>query len=120
MLRRTILSFSALVVTAGLLSGCVFASVVPPRGILYTDQTAPLFPGGSPGSAEGRASAHNILFLVGWGNVGLDRAMENGGIRQVRHTDYRIENYALVYQRFTIIVKGETEPADGPPGGGRP
>ncbi len=117
---RSIAGICGLFVAAGLLSGCVFASVVPPRGVIYTDQTAPLFPGGGPGTAEGRASAHNILFLVGWGNVGLDKAMKNGGIKQVSHTDYRIENYALIYQRFTIIVKGETEPREGPPGGGRP
>lgn len=118
MRTRSLFSLSGLLLAAGLVSSCVFAGVVPPRGILWTDQTAPLFPGGSPGTAEGRAYAHNILFLAGWGNAGLEAAMRDGGIQQVKHTDYRIQNYLLVYQRFTIIVRGETEPADF--GGGRP
>lgn len=114
-----VLKVSVLAGVLVMLSGCVFAPVVPPRGLLFTDQTAPLFPGGKPGSAVGRASAHNILFLAGWGNSGLDAAMRNGGIKEVRHTDYRIQNYALVYQRYTTIVYGETE--ETPRGeGGRP
>jgi hypothetical protein len=96
------------------LSGCVFAPVTPPRGIIYTDQTAPLFPGGAPGSKMGIASSHNILFLVGWGNSGYAAAMRNGGLKQVKHADYRIENYGLIYQRYTTIVYGETEPRKPP------
>lgn len=94
--------------TLTLLGGCVFAPVSPPRGILFTDQTAPLFPGGGPGEKIGTASAHNILFLAGWGDSGLGAAMANGEITQVRHTDYRIQNYALVYQRYTTIVHGNS------------
>lgn len=89
------------------LSGCVFAPVSPPRGILYNDQKAPLFPGGMPGSKEGVSSAHNILFLVGWGDASLTAALEDGDISQLRHTDYRVQNYALIYQKYTTIAKGE-------------
>jgi len=90
-----------------LLAGCVFAPVAPPRGILFTDQKAPLFSGGRAGTKEGRASAHSILFLVGWGDAGLAAAMKDGEITELRHTDYRIQNYLLVYQRYTTIAKGE-------------
>ncbi len=90
-----------------MLSGCIFAPVVPPRGILFTDQKAPLFPGAKPGTKVGQASAHNILFLVGWGDSGLGAALRDGGITEVRHTDYRALNYLLVYQRYTTIVYGE-------------
>lgn len=88
-------------------TGCVFAPVVPPRGILYTDQKAPLFTGRAPGTKEGKSHAHNILFLAGWGDASLQKAMEDGKISEVRHTDYRIQNYALIYQRYTTIVYGE-------------
>lgn len=90
-----------------LLTGCLFAPVVPPRGILYNDQTAPLFQGGRPGTKVGQASAHNILFLFGWGNSGLNRAMANGGITELRHTDYRFQNYMIIYQKYTTIAHGE-------------
>ena len=104
---KRILLFSTLVAAPLLLAGCVFAPVVPPRGILYNDQTSPLFPGGGPGTKVGEASSHNILFLAGWGNSGLERAMADGDITKLKHTDYRIQNYALLYQRYTTIVHGE-------------
>jgi len=105
-LRR--MAFAATLLTVIVfLSGCVFAPVVPPRGALYTDQTAPLFGGGERGEKVGKANAHNILFLVGWGDSGLNAAMEDGGITKLRHSDYRIENYLLFYQRYTTIAYGE-------------
>lgn len=107
MLKNRIVMMAAVLAASLTLSGCVFAPVSPPRGILYTDQTAPLFRGGSPGEKVGEASSQNVLFLAGWGNSGLDRAMANGGISKVNHIDYRIQNYALIYQRYTTIVHGE-------------
>lgn len=94
-------------VAATLVSGCVIAPVMPPRGLIYTDQKAPLFPGGEDGSKVGKSSAHSVLFLVGWGDSGMKKAMENGGIKEIRHSDYRVENYLLFYQRYTTIVYGE-------------
>jgi len=107
---RSLLSIagvSALMVAAALTSGCVFASVAPPRGLIYTDQKAPLFSGREAGSKTGRADAHCILFLVGWGDSGLRAAMQDGGITEVRHSDYRIQNYMLIYQKYTTIAYGE-------------
>lgn len=101
-----ILPLTAIFATV-VLSGCVFAPVAPPRGILYNDQTSPLFPGGKPGEKVGKASSHNILFIAGWGNSGLDKAMKDGGITKLNHTDYRIQNYLLIYQRYTTICHGE-------------
>jgi hypothetical protein len=101
------LSLATALLCMTLLTGCVFAPVAPPRGILFNDQTSPLFPGGGPGEKVGKASSHNILFLAGWGNSGLDKAMADGGITRLKHTDYRIQNYALIYQRYTTIVHGE-------------
>jgi hypothetical protein len=98
-------SLSALVAIT--LTGCVFAPVAPPRGILYNDQTSVLFQGGRPGEKEGRASSHSILFLVGWGNSGLNKAMKDGEINELAHTDYRIQNYLLIYQKYTTIARGK-------------
>ena len=96
-----------LILIAAFISGCAFAPVVPPRGIIWNDQKSPLFPGGKPGSKVGKASSHSVLFLFGWGDSGLRAALEDGNISEVRHTDYRIQNYLLVYQCFTTIVYGE-------------
>ncbi len=89
------------------LTACVVAPVVPPRGILFTDQTSPLFPGGQPGTKVGTASSSNILFLVGWGDSGLNAAMQEGGITKVNHVDYELQNYVLIYQKYTTRVWGE-------------
>lgn len=102
-----LLSIFTLLLAVSVFQGCVFAPVAPPRGVLYNDQTSVLFPGGSPGEKEGRASSHSILFLVGWGDSGLNKAMQKGEINQLKHTDYRIQNYALIYQKYTTIARGE-------------
>lgn len=115
---------------AALLSGCIFAGVAPPRGIIYTDQTAPLFPGGTAGEFTGRAAAHNVLFLAGWGDAGLRAAMQNAvdtndeleSIHDIviKHNDYHALNILLLYQRYTTITYVDKLPAgndNGPPAG---
>jgi hypothetical protein len=108
--RPVAASLLLLLLTLGLTlgaTGCVFTTVSPPRGLIMTDQTAPLFPGRETGSKVGRASAHNILFLFGWGDSGLNAAIRDGGLETVNHTDYRFQNYLLIYQKYTTIVYGE-------------
>ncbi len=99
-------SFLAVLAAPLLLAGCVFAPVVPPRGLLYTDQSSPLFRGGGPGEKTGEASAHNILFLVGWGDASLNAAIEDGDLNSVSFADYRFVNYFIFYQKFTLILHG--------------
>ena len=105
-MRRIVRSSALIAVTAIFLTGCVFAPVMPPRGILYNNQTAPLTPMGAKGEKEGRASSHNVLFLVGWGNSGLEQAMDNGDINRMTNADYQVLNIALLYQRYTTIARG--------------
>ncbi|MCC5877965.1 MAG: hypothetical protein JJU11_17240 [Candidatus Sumerlaeia bacterium] len=120
---------AAVIVGTTALSGCIFASVAPPRGLIYTDQVAPLFPGGGAGEYTGRSSAHNIAFLAGWGDAGLRAAMQNAvdeneeldsiGDLVVRHSDYRAFNVLLLYQRYTTITylnKKSEDNGGGPPG----
>jgi len=33
--------------------------------------------------------------------------MEDGDIKELRHTDYQVLNILLIYQRYTTIAKGE-------------
>lgn len=102
------LAIGGLILGLGVLaSGCAFTPVAPPRGLIYNDQISVLFPGRGPGLKEGRASSQNVLFLVGWGNSGLKAAMEDGGITELKHTDYRMQNYLLIYQRYTTIAYGD-------------
>jgi hypothetical protein len=92
---------------AAAVAGCAFAPVVPPRGMVYNDQKAPLFGGRETGAKEGQASAASVLMLVGWGDCSIDAAASAGAISQIKHVDYRYRNILGVYQSFTTIVKGE-------------
>lgn len=87
--------------------GCAVTPVMPPRGALYTNQKAPLFPGRETGSKEGRASTRMVLFLFAWGDGSIDTAARNGQITQIKHLDYELYNVLGVYQRYTTIVRGE-------------
>jgi hypothetical protein len=108
MLRRVVLGLA--VVGCALFQGCgatPSGGVTPPRGMLYNDQLAPLFPGKETGSKEGRASASSVLMLFGSGDCSLEAAAANGKIKQIKHVDYEYQNSFLVYQKFTTIVRGE-------------
>ena len=108
MLRRVVLGLG--VVACMWLQGCGITpsgGVVPPRGVLYNDQRAPLFGGKERGSKEGQASASSILMLVGTGDCSLEAAAAAGNLKQIKHVDYEYYNCFLVYQKFTTIVRGE-------------
>lgn len=100
-------SLFAAFIAMALLAGCAFTPVAPPRGIMYTDQSAPLFPASETGSLKGSASAHNILFLVGWGDCSIKAAAANAGITKIKNTDYDLTNFFIFYQKFTVTVYGE-------------
>jgi len=101
------LSLAAVLAAVVVSSGCVVAPVVPPRGIFFTDQVAPLFEGGRTGSRRGESECKNVMFMVGWGDGGIRAAVENGNITEIRHVDYRFMNIGPFYQKYTTIVYGE-------------
>jgi hypothetical protein len=91
-----------------LIHGCAVAPVIPPRGILYSNQKAPMFGGRVAGTISGEATCHNVLFLFGWGDCSISAAAADGNINVIRHVDYQLVNYFLFYQGFTTIVYGES------------
>jgi hypothetical protein len=105
-MRRIKLLAGALLIGATL-TGCAMAPVVPPRGILYTDQKAPLFGGHELGAKEGCASTYTLLFLVGWGDSSITAAAHEGGISQVKQTNYEMFSILGLYQKYTTLVRGD-------------
>lgn len=93
------------------IAGCAITPVIPPRGIMFTDQSAPLFPATETGEYKGSASAYNILFFVGWGDCSINTAMKNGGITKAKNVDYEMTNFFIFYQKFTVVVCGDRDPA---------
>ncbi len=101
-----LMKLTALVVLAVVVVGCAQAPVMPPRGLIFADQKAPMFSGTATGSKTGMAVAFSAFGLVGWGDCSIEAAARAGGITQIRHVDYQSKN-VLGYQEFTTIVKGE-------------
>lgn len=82
-----------------LLPSCAFTNTVIP---LDTDvENTEL------GSKVGEASNQGVLWLVAWGDAGMQAAAENGGIKTLMHADRRVLSVLFgLYTRTTTIVYG--------------
>ena len=66
-----------------------------------------------PGQKVGIAEASNIviprtqdLASVGWGNLSMEKAAEQGGIKEIDFADYEILSILGVYTRARVIAYG--------------
>jgi TRL-like protein family len=105
-MRNVSVLLAALVLVL-LITGCVFAPVNPPRGFIYTNQKAPLFPGNGGGEKVGEASTYSILLLVAWGDASITAAAKDGGITKIKQLDYQVFNILPIWQEYTTIVRGD-------------
>lgn len=82
------------------LSGCVYSNArVPLDTDLWKTEL---------GSKVGIASNYSVLWLVAWGDAGVKKAAEDGGISVVNHMDMGIESYLFgLYMRRDTIVYGD-------------
>jgi hypothetical protein len=92
--------FFALALLSSLLTGCLYANTrVPLDEDLWKTEL---------GSKVGTASNHSVLWLVAWGDAGVKKAADNGGIKVVQHMDMGIASYFFgVYTRRDTIVYGD-------------
>lgn len=127
----------SLVVMVGLAAGCasgpprpdlayraaskVRAPVLVPPGLVYQKTKAPLsFHPTDFGAKYGRATSSQIglpplpfpglsggLDLFGWGDASLETAASNGGMTEIKHTDYQFEVILMIYRRFTVEAHGD-------------
>lgn len=83
-----------------LLTGCLYANTkVPLDDDLWKTEL---------GSKVGVASNYSILWLVAWGDAGVKKAAENGGLTVVQHMDMGVESYLFgLYTRRDTIVYGD-------------
>jgi hypothetical protein len=83
-----------------LLNGCLYSNVKFPLDEDVWETKL--------GTKEGRASNHVVMWLVAWGDAGVKKAAENGGIKVVQHLDMAVESYAFgIYSRTSTIVYGD-------------
>jgi hypothetical protein len=89
-----------MLVLLGTLSGCVYSNIrFPLDEDLWKTEL---------GSKVGTASNYSVLWLVAWGDAGVKKAAENGGITVINHMDMGIESYFFgFYVRRDTIVYGD-------------
>jgi len=81
-------------------SGCAYLNIKAPRDI-DLDKTV-------LGDKVGESSCYSILWLFAWGDAGVAKAAENGGITVLNHMDVQIMNVLFgLYLKKTTIVYGE-------------
>jgi hypothetical protein len=92
--------FLCSLVLLGTLSGCIYSNIRFPldEDLWKTEM----------GSKVGTASNYSVLWLVAWGDAGVKKAAENGGITVINHMDMGIESYFFgFYVRRDTIVYGD-------------
>lgn len=99
-----------LVLLSLFLSSCFTADYRAPGGWLYQDTT--INHGFSPnqelGPRSGQSCANAFLYLVSFGDAGIQAASASAGIRTIRAVDYRITNIVWpLYTRTCTIVYGD-------------
>ena len=116
-----------LLVACLLAAGCSPTServgVKPGPGRLLSYYKAPMMcrcnvPGGVRNAEDlkvGHATASNLVLpvpltrdalSVGWGDITLDRAAREGGIREIAYADYELLSFLGIYTRAKVIVYG--------------
>lgn len=99
-MKRLVMMVMAVVVCAGLLSGCFYAHVTTPLD-RNVDRTV-------LGQKTGMAEMQSVLWAVAWGDAGTSAAAKNGGITTVNHMDNEfLSVFFGIYTKSTTIVYGD-------------
>ena len=89
-----------------LLSGC---ATNMPAGVIVTNLKLPIATTDAGGQAHkvGEASCSSILTLVANGDCSIETAKKNGGITNVHHVDWHVDNLLGIWAKYTVVVYGD-------------
>ena len=95
-----------IVLIAVLVAGC---ASVRPKGYLYTNLTLPDNVGDQDlsGAKVGVSECMSILSLVAMGDAGINAAMENGGVKQVKYIDWHGDSILGLIGNYSCTVYGD-------------
>ena len=106
-MKTALLPMTVLMAAALLLSGCAMV-LTPATGFLYSDVKGPHAVTPNAGySKVGTSQCTSILGWIATGDASIKAAMENGGITEIDHVDYKTEVVLGVYAKLTVIVYGD-------------
>jgi TRL-like protein family len=92
--------FSAVLVVAFLVTGCLYTHVVTPYDT-NLDKTV-------LGQKTGKAAMYSVLGLFAWGDASSAAAAKQGGISTLNHMDKEFLNIIFgIYTETTTIVYGD-------------
>ncbi len=97
--------FTALFACVAILGGCATSF---PVGVLYTELELPITATSNSGeySKVGRAECTSVLGLVATGEASIEAAKEDGGITEVHHVDWHVENILGIIGKYECVVYG--------------
>ncbi len=106
--------FTALLFSWGCAAGPLTQTSGHPPGLIYTSVASPhaqqnielSLPADLSSMRMGRATASSILGLFATGNNSIRAAMQDGGIREVKHVDQETFSLLSIITRHTTIVYG--------------
>ncbi|HZL99866.1 MAG TPA: TRL-like family protein [Planctomycetota bacterium] len=58
-------------------------------------------------SRMGKASCHNVLGLLAFGDATVETAARSAGITRIHHVDAASSRFLFIYSQYTTIVYGE-------------
>ena len=98
------------VVALGLV-GCTTAPFQPSVGAMYTDTKAPLqldYDNTDLGHKVGSAYTISVLGLFAGGDCSIQAAAKDGGIKTIKHADYKFTNILFgIFTKTTVYVYGD-------------
>ncbi len=88
------------------LSGCATSI---PTGAIMTNLKLPVATTDASGQASkvGEASCTSIMAMVAKGDCSIETAKKNGGITQVHHIDWEVDNLLGIWATYKVVVYGE-------------
>ena len=103
---KTVLAVAVAALVAAFLVGC--ATTYPVGGI-YTEVSLPVDVTSNTGSYSkvGKAECKSILAMVAIGDASIEAAKKNGGITEVHHVDWHVENILGIIGKYTVTVYGD-------------
>jgi TRL-like protein family len=83
-------------------------------GLFYHRHTVPGTIGlNADGSLKGESCSHSALYLISWGDSGIETAKKKSGITKVSSVEYeQMGILGTVYHRFCTIVIGNSDAAN--------
>lgn len=97
---RTIKIIAVTLITAFLLTGCVYTNIKTPLD-MDLDKT-------EMGTKVGKASIYSVLWLFSWGDSSTAAASKEGGISTVTHMDRQVYSVLFgLYSKTTTIAYGD-------------